>query len=111
MEDDYTVALARERQTAFEVCVTSNFQSGVVSSLTKHPLPRMIEAGLNVTINTDDPSVSRITLAHEYQLVCEELNIPLEVLNQRTVAAAQAAFLPDADREKLVASLRKELKI
>jgi adenosine deaminase len=111
LEDGYTVGLARERQTAFEVCITSNFQSGVVSSLTEHPLPRMIEAGLNVTINTDDPSVSRITLAHEYQLVCEELNIPLEVLNQRTVAAAQAAFLPDADREKLVASLGKELKI
>jgi adenosine deaminase len=111
MEDDYTVALARERQTVFEVCVTSNFQSGVVSSLAKHPLPRMIEAGLNVTINTDDPSVSRITLAHEYQLVCEELNVPLEVLSQRIVAAAQAAFLPDADREKLVASLKKELKI
>ncbi len=111
MEDDYTVGLARERQTAFEVCVTSNFQSGVVSSLTEHPLPRMIEAGLNVTINTDDPSVSRITLAHEYQLICEELNIPLDVLNQRTVAAAQAAFLPDADRENLVVRLKEELKM
>jgi adenosine deaminase len=111
MEDDYTVALARERKTAFEVCVTSNFQSGVVSSLAKHPLPHMIEAGLNVTINTDDPSVSRITLAHEYQLVCEELNIPFEALNQCTVAAARAAFLPDTDREKLVASLKKELKM
>lgn len=111
MEDDDTVALARQRQTAFEVCVTSNFQSGVVPALTKHPLPRMIEAGLNVTVNTDDPSVSRITLAHEYQLICEDLNIPLEVLNQRTIAAAQAAFLPDIEREKLVTSLKKELKI
>jgi adenosine deaminase len=111
MEDDDTVALVRERQIAFEVCVTSNFQSGVVSSLTKHPLPRMIEMGLNVTINTDDPSVSRITLAHEYQQVCEELNIPLDVLNQRIVAAAQAAFMPDTEREKLVANLKKDLYI
>jgi adenosine deaminase len=111
MEDDDTIALARERQTAFEVCITSNFQSGVVSSLAEHPLPRMIEAGLNVTINTDDPSVSRITLAHEYQQVCEELNIPLDVLNQCVVAAAQAVFLPDTERGKLVASLKKELNI
>jgi adenosine deaminase len=109
MEDDYTVALARERQTVFEVCVTSNFQSGVVSSLADHPLPRMIEAGLNVTVNTDDPSVSRITLAHEYQLVCEELNIPFNMLHQCTIAAAQAAFLPDAERKKLVARLKKEM--
>jgi adenosine deaminase len=111
MEDDDTVALARERQIVFEVCVTSNFQSGVVPALIEHPLPRMIEAGLNVTINTDDPSVSRITLAHEYQLVCEHLNIPFDVLYQRTVAAAQAAFLPDGERKKLVTSLKKELLI
>lgn len=111
LEDDYTVALARERQIPFEVCVTSNFQSGVVPSLEKHPLLRMIEAGLNITINTDDPSVSRITLSHEYQLVNEKLNIPLEVLSLRTVDAARAAFIPDAEREKLVASLEEELKI
>jgi adenosine deaminase len=110
MEDDSAVALARERQTTFEVCVTSNFQSGVVSSLAEHPVPRMIEAGLNVTVNTDDPSVSRITLTHEYQLVCEDLKIPIGILKQRTLAAAQSAFLPDAEREELVASLKKELK-
>jgi adenosine deaminase len=111
MEDDYTIALARERQTAFEVCITSNFQSGVVSSLAEHPLPRMIEAGLNVTINTDDPSVSRITLAQEYQHACEDLKISPDILNQCVLAAAQAAFLPDAERGKLVASLKKELNI
>jgi adenosine deaminase len=111
MEDDYTIALARERQTAFEVCITSNFQSGVVSSLAEHPLPRMIEAGLNVTINTDDPSVSRITLAQEYQHACEDLKISPDTLNQCVLAAAQAAFLPDAERGKLVASLKKELNI
>ena len=111
MEDDNIVALARERQSVFEVCVTSNFQSGVVSSLTEHPLPRMIDAGLNVTINTDDPSVSRITLAYEYKLVCEDLKIPLDVIKQCSLAAARAVFLPDAEREDLVANIKKELKL
>ena len=111
MEDDNVVALARERQTVFEVCVTSNFQSGVVSSLAEHPLPRMIEEDLNVTINTDDPSVSRITLAHEYRLVCEDLKIPLDVIKQCSLASAQAAFLPDAERDDLVKSMKKELKM
>lgn len=111
MEDESAVELAKERQTAFEVCVTSNYQSGVVPALTDHPLPRMINAGLNVTVNTDDPSVSRITLAHEYQHVCEDLNIPLDTLKERVIAAAQASFMPDADREKLVAGLKKEYKM
>ena len=73
MEDESVVALAKEHGTVFEVCVTSNYQSGVVRSLTAHPLPRMMAAGLNVTLNTDDPSVSRITLSHEYQHVCEAI--------------------------------------
>src|SRR5688572_3650833 len=55
LEDENVVALARERGPVFEVCVTSNYQSGVVSSVKEHPLPRMLEAGLKATVNTDDP--------------------------------------------------------
>ncbi len=76
LEDEDIVALARERGTAFEVCVTSNYQSGVVHSLDTHPLMSMLDAGLNVTINTDDPSISRITLSHEYYTACEDLHMP-----------------------------------
>ncbi|RJP50025.1 MAG: adenosine deaminase [Anaerolineaceae bacterium] len=111
MEDENVVALAKERGAVFEVCVTSNYQSGVVNSLNEHPLPRMIEAGLKVTVNTDDPSVSRITLAHEYQRVCEDLNIPMDTLKRSILDAAQASFLNDMEKEKLVASLKKELKL
>lgn len=111
LEDASVAALAKERGTVFEVCVTSNYQSGVVKSLTEHPLPRMFEAGLNVTVNTDDPSVSRITLAHEYQHVAEELHVPMNILKQSVVVAAQASFLPDVEKESFVASLKKELKL
>ena len=110
MEDESVVALAKERGTVFEVCVTSNYQSGVVRSLPSHPLPSMIAAGLNVTINTDDPSVSRITLSHEYQHVCEKLNVPMSVLKQSVLNAAQASFLNDDEKTKLVESLKKEMK-
>lgn len=109
MEDDNVVRLAKERDIPFEVCITSNYQSGVVSALSAHPLPRMIEAGLNATINTDDPSISRITLGHEYQIVCEDLRIAQEVFCERLISAAQAAFLPQAERDTLVQSLREEI--
>jgi adenosine deaminase len=109
LEDESVTRLARERGMPFEVCVTSNYQSGVVPEPGAHPLPRMLEAGLNVTINTDDPSVSRITLSGEYQVVCDELGVPMDVLTQRILAAAEAAFLPEAERRALVDSLRQEL--
>jgi adenosine deaminase len=111
LEDEKIVGLARERCTAFEVCVTSNYQSGVVQSLETHPLPRMWDAGLNVTINTDDPSISRITLSHEYYTACEDLHLPQNILRERVSAAAQASFLPEHEKEKLVNQLNKELKL
>jgi len=111
LEDEKIVALAREHGTAFEVCVTSNYQSGVVQSLDTHPLMKMLDSGLNVTINTDDPSISRITLSHEYYTVCEDLRMPQNTLRQRIVAAAQACFLPDNEKEKLVKQLNRDLKL
>jgi adenosine deaminase len=109
MEDEDVIALARERGTTFEVCVTSNYQSGVVPALSIHPLPRMMQAGLDVTLNTDDPSVSRIDLSHEFKLVCEDLGVPLDVLKDRVLSAGRAAFLPEGEREELVGKLEKEL--
>jgi adenosine deaminase len=111
LEDADAVAIARERGTAFEVCMTSNYQSGVVDSLDTHPLMRMLAAGLNVTINTDDPSISRITLSHEYYTACEDLQMPQNVLRQRILAAAQAGFLAEDAKETLMKQLKLDLKI
>jgi adenosine deaminase len=109
LDDPYTTALARERGTPFEVCLTSNYQTGAVKVLPNHPAPKMIEEKLNVTFNTDDPSISQITLGNEYRVAVEDLNIPKDVLKERILAGAQAAFLPDGDKKKLVDSLKKEL--
>jgi adenosine deaminase len=111
LEDESIVALARERGTAFEVCITSNYQSGVFESLETHPLMKMHEAGLNVTINTDDPSISRITLSHEYYTACEDLHMPQNTLRQRIRAAAQAAFIGETEKGILIKQLEKDLKI
>jgi len=111
LEDENIISLARERGTAFEVCVTSNYQSGVVQSLDTHPLMKMLENGINVTINTDDPSISRITLSHEYYTACEDLRMPQSTLRGRILAAAQAGFLPENEKEELVKRLHRDLKL
>jgi len=109
LEDEATVALASQEGTVFEVCLTSNYQSGVVTDLRQHPVVSMLDAGLNVTLNTDDPSVSKITLGEEYRLACEDLGVSLSVLQERILAAAQAAFLPDDQKDELVENLKTEL--
>jgi adenosine deaminase len=110
MEDPKIASRARERGTTFEVCVTSNYQSGVVASLDNHPVKGMIQAGLNPTVSTDDPGISRISLSSEYELVCEQIGLSLATLQDRVSAAAQAAFLPEEEREKLAAALDGEFQ-
>jgi len=102
LEDPSVTTLARDRKIPFEVCVTSNYQSGVVPSLSAHPLTRMLDQNLEVTINTDDPSISQIQLSDEYRLIVEDMNVSLDVLRECVLAGARAAFLPDSEKKELV---------
>lgn len=111
LEDASVAALAKERGVVFEVCPTSNFQSGVVTTMDEHPLPRMIAQGLKVTINTDDPSVSRINLSNEFQIVHEKLNVSMDVLKQSILLAAESSFLADAEKAELLQSLKKHMNM
>ena len=109
VEDPSIMALARERGTAFEVCVTSNYQTGVTPASTEHPLMKMLQEGINVTICSDDPSISQITLTDEYHRVCEDMDLSHPRLKERILAAARAAFLPVQERQKLIDELKLEM--
>ncbi len=110
LEDPLTTRLARLRQVVFEVCITSNYQSGVIPPLTLHPITRMRNLGLNVTINTDDPSISQIRLSDEYRLAHEDLGLNTQALHEHILAAAQAAFLPPEEKAQLVQRLKLALQ-
>lgn len=108
LESPAAVEMAREHDTPFEVCITSNYQSGVVLGTAQHPVSAMLDEGLNVTINSDDPSISQIVLSDEYRLACEVMGLELNSLRQRVIAAAKASFLPDEERQRLVQSLERD---
>jgi adenosine deaminase len=109
LRDPAVIELARERHIPFEVCLTSNSQTGVVPSLAEHPLRRMIQAGLNVTLNTDDPSISGITLGDDYRQAVESVGLQGDELARCVLQAANAAFLPEAERGQLVIKLAAQL--
>ena len=108
-ENPNAVALACERGTTFEVCPTSNYQSGVIAPHEHHPLPRMIESGLCVTLNTDDPSISNIALSDECFLACERLAMPLDQLKTTITNGIKASFLPNGSRETILHQIHHEL--
>lgn len=109
MQDPSIVDLARERGVIFEVCVTSNYQTGVVASLHEHPIQQMVQNGLIVTINTDDPGISRITLTDEYRVALEDLGMPVATLVNCVLAAALATFQPPEARVALATRLQPML--
>jgi adenosine deaminase len=93
----------------FEVCVTSNCQTGVARTPAAHPFRRMRAMGLKASLNTDDPALSQLTLTSEYQLAVAELGISHAELKQSIVEAAESAFLPAPEKAKLVTAIRAEL--
>jgi adenosine deaminase len=109
IENSHILRLARDRGTAFEVCLTSNLQTGVVRDMTHHPLVDMLDLGLRATLNTDDPGVSNCTLTDEYVTAVYQLGLGYRELRHMTLNAARAAFLPYPARTRLVAHFEKLL--
>jgi adenosine deaminase len=109
VEDPRALDLARERRVAFEVCLTSNVASGAVRSYAEHPLPRLLQAGIQVTLNSDDPSICGIRLSDEYRVAMQHFGFSIDSLRGLILAAVQAAFLPAAESHRLERQLQAEL--
>ena len=102
LENSEILQMAREHDVAFEVCLTSNVQTGVVHTIQQHPLVDMLDLGLMATLNTDDPTISNISLTDEYQIAESDLGVPYRELRKMIINAASAAFLPEDERRQLV---------
>ncbi len=92
VEDPNLVAYLRDHRITLEICPTSNLRLGVVTSLREHPLRRLYEAGVPVTVNSDDPLLLGTSLTLELRKVSRELCFTLEDLRRLMQFAAEAAF-------------------
>ncbi|AFM11419.1 adenosine deaminase [Turneriella parva] len=81
IEDERLMRRLADEKIGLEVCLTSNLQTGNAASYAAHPFMKLRAAGLKVTLNTDDPSVSGIDLNHEWAVALREYN--LSVADQR----------------------------
>jgi len=102
-DDEALMEMLKRRNILLEICLTSNLQTGVVASLKNHPVRKLMEFGVPVSLNTDDPAISGVTLTDEYIKAVQELDITVEELKALNRAALDHAFYPDKDwlRKKL----------
>jgi len=102
VEDDRLMAYLREKQVPLEVCPSSNICLKVFPSLAEHSLPRLMEAGLYITINSDDPPMFNTTLTNEYMLAQKSFGWGAATLEGMVLNAVQASLLPDDERARMV---------
>ena len=82
------------KQVAVEMCVSSNLRTGVCSHVSQHPLRQLFDAGLMLTLNTDDPAMFQTTLCREYELAAQEFGLSPDHLRELARNSFEASFLP-----------------
>lgn len=103
--DPDLLAYLAEHRVPLEVCPTSNVRTRQVGSIAAHPVRRMLEGGLVVTLNTDDPPMFGATLEGEYLAVAEALGLDRAELARLAKNAVNASFLGTASRSALLAEI------
>ncbi len=95
IQDANLIQELKAREVPLELCPTSNLRTGVCPSYAAHPLRRLFDAGLLVTLNSDDPAFFGSDLANEYHLAHAEQGFTSDELRQLAANSIRASFLPE----------------
>ncbi len=93
VDDPALMAELTRRAVTLDLCPTSNWQAGLFPRLADHPLPRLLRAGVPVTLSTDDRTVSDLTLGREYERALDPLDLSVGELWAMDRHALEVAFL------------------
>jgi adenosine deaminase len=100
----------RDRRTPIEINITSNVQTRAVRRASEHPVRGYFDAGLNVTLCTDGWLMAGVSLSDEYWLAHTELGFTRAEIDRLILNGFESAFLPWPERQKLIESVREELR-
>ncbi|MEU4775875.1 adenosine deaminase [Micromonospora sp. NPDC023644] len=107
--DPELLAHLAEHRIGMEVCPTSNVRTRAVASIEEHPLRQLVDAGLLVTINSDDPPMFGTTLNDEYAVAARLLDAGPEGLAALARDAVTASFLEPVAKQRITAEIDAHL--
>ncbi len=105
------INLIKENNILLEVCPTSNIQTHAFENYQDHPLYKLYKDNVNVSINTDNRTVSNITLNEEYYKLSENFDFTIEDFKKINENALNYAFLSSSEKLKLLEILKTDDKI
>ena len=107
LEDAGVIQDLKATKVALEICPTSNLQTRIFESIERFPLEQLLDAGLTVTINTDNMTVSNTTLSHEFELLQQRCGLDKNTARELAENAARAVFSDSSEKDRLLAHLRQ----
>lgn len=105
IEDPAVLALAKQKHVTFDVCPISNVKLGVYPSLREHPLRRIMQAGVNCTVSTDDPLVFANSICDEYLALANELDFTKAELAKIAKNGWAVADVSEVARKQAIAAI------
>lgn len=96
-----TLELLQERNIALEICPSSNIKLGLFKDFAHHPLPVLLESGIQISLNSDDPPFMSTTLAQEYKLVQEAYQYSNDTMTSITRMAIDCSFADEQTKTLL----------
>ena len=93
-DDSELLTRLRERGVTLELCPTSNLHLGLCASMGALPLRRLLDAGVSVTVNSDDPMLLGTDLSRELHAVATTFSLGAAEVTRLVTNAARAAFAP-----------------
>jgi adenosine deaminase len=100
-EDDSLMDFLADSRIGIEVNLTSNVQTSTVVDYDSHPIKNFLERGILATINTDDPGISGIDLAYEYDVAAPAAGLSRSQIHQAQRNSLEIAFLSVEEKTKL----------
>lgn len=101
IEDMRAVDMLKEHNITLEVNPWSNYLTNGVRTIEEHPLKKLFDLGVKVTINSDDPEVLETNLNNEYRIAHEVLGMSLDEIATCNRFAYEASFIPAAEKQRV----------
>ena len=108
VDDPSLVAWLAENRMPLTSCPGSNVATGSVASLADHPIRRFLDAGLLISVNTDDPAMFGLSLAGEYAALQTTLGFHDDEIRRLILDAVDSAWLPQPRRAGLRACIEAD---
>ncbi len=106
IDDEKVLSLIKEKNILLEICPTSNVQTNAIDVYPNHPIKKLYQQGVSLNINTDNRTVSHISLTNEYTKLYETFSFSLLDYQKMNENAILHSFLSNEEKKELLKKLK-----